>query len=70
MSRTRQIRESIDIKLDKLDAQAEALEATLHHAEDQMHGRIERGKQKAESSGEPAQRALSAEPPRVSRTYY
>jgi hypothetical protein len=45
MSRIRQIRESVDVKLDKLDAHADALEASLHHAEDQIRGRIERGKQ-------------------------
>jgi hypothetical protein len=45
MSRIRQIRESVDAKLDKLDARADALEATLRGTEDHIHDRIERGKQ-------------------------
>lgn len=43
MSRIRQITESVDTKLDKLDAHADALEATLRHAEDHIRVRIERG---------------------------
>ncbi len=45
MSRIRQIRESVDTKLDKLDVHADALEATLRHTEDHIRDRIERGKQ-------------------------
>ncbi len=45
MSRIKAIRESVDSRLDKLDAHVEALEAALHHAENQIRGRIERGKQ-------------------------
>ena len=44
MSRIKQIRDSVDAKLDKLDAHADALEATLQHTEDHIHDRIERGK--------------------------
>ncbi len=42
MSRVRQIRESVDTKL---DVHADAFEATLRHTEDHVRDRIERGKQ-------------------------
>jgi hypothetical protein len=45
MSRIRKIRESVDARLDKLDAHADAFEATLHRTKEGIDERIERGKQ-------------------------
>ena len=63
MSSIEEIKQSVDVKLDKLDARADAFQAALGGSESQMNERIERRKQKLRQTIEKLSSDIDQEDP-------